>query len=280
MAKQISGGWKRKAFFYDLPSPLHVADPRHQQLGHEAGPGEYAHAAPPYPGTMPQGREDFGSADVLDTGGMQLDTTSAHDHTTGAEWGVSYTRVPDLDIPGAADEDQLRRTHTIHGRDQGASRKQNYSEKVLGFSDERYLSFRIPGLSANATDAIPPEAGGGGRGLTGQSVNNPPLESYLGHGFWPGTTEQLTVDRKLQARIIMRNDERAYTLNVPYFESDSPPPRPGNVSVTPFSALQRMVSGVRKIALQRQTPTVPGDVESEMAMADTESPPIEVGFYG
>ena len=112
------------------------------------------------------------------------------------------------------------------------------------------------------------------------SVNNPPLESYLGRGFWPGHTEQLVVDRKFYNRQIQRHDERAQTTNLPYFEADSPPPRPGNQSVTPFSALQRMVGSVSKIALQRRTPPVPGDIQAEMASEDMNSPIVGTGFYG
>jgi hypothetical protein len=195
-------------------------------------------------------------------------------------WGLAYTRVPDLDEPGGADWDILKDTHAAHDLDQGSSRKQNYSEKVLRFNDEQYLFFRVPGLGVEATDAIPSVSGGGGRGLTGQSVNNPPLESYLSKGFWPGTTEQATVSRKFRARIIQRNDERAQTLNLPYFELNAPPPRPGNQSSTPFRALQRMIGSVSKIALQRRTPPVPGDVQAEMVREDLDSPTVGTSFYG
>lgn len=276
----LSGTWKDTAQYYDAPQALHVADPRHGKPGHESGPAEYAWEAPPYPYTMPRGREDFGSQEVIDTRGQQIDTTHYNTHLEGADWGVAYTRVPDLDEPGGADWDILKDTHAVHDKDQGASRKQNYSERAFQFPDEKYLSFRVPGLGVEAGDPIPSVAGGGQRGLNGLSVNNPPLESYLGKGFWPGTTEQLIVDRKMAARVIQRNDERAQTLNLPYFEQNVPPPKPGNQSVTPFSGLQRMIGSVSKIALARRTPPVPGDIQEERATEDFNSPTVEARFYG
>lgn len=276
----LSGTWRDTAQYYNVPTPLHVADPRHATPGHEPSPGDYASVAPPYPYAQPMGREDFGSEEVPDIRGQQIDVTNYQDHNEGADWGIAYTRVPDIDEPGGADWNILKFTHATHDRDKGASRKQNYSAKTLQFHDEQYLFYRVPGLGVEATDAIPPVAGGGGRGLTGQSVNNPPLESYLGKGFWPGTTEQAVVNRKLYTRIIQRHDERAQTPNLPYFELNTPPVRPGNVSGSPFSGLQRMIKSVSKIALKRETPPVPGDILAERAQADLDSPTVEAGFYG
>jgi hypothetical protein len=276
----VSGAWKDTAIYYDAPSPLHVADPRHARIGKEPGPQDYAFEAPPYPYAKPMGREDFGSQEVIDTRGLQIDATVYNTHDDGRHWGLSYTNVPDLDTPGGIDNDILRKTNVDHDKDQGASRKQNYSEKAPQFYDEKYLWFRIPGLGTEATDSIPSLAGGGGRGLNGLSVNNPPLESYLGQGFWPGTTEQWVVDRKFAARVIQRNDERAQTPNLPYFEANAPAAKPGNQVVSPFSALQRMVGSVSKIALARRTPPTPGDVQEERATEDFESPTVEARFYG
>jgi hypothetical protein len=256
-----------------------VADPRHAEVGHEPGPGDYGFEAPPYPYTKPQGREDFGSQEVNDTRGFLIDRTDTQSHDV-VRWGMDYTTVDELDVPGAPDWDVLGQATIAHAKDEGSSRKQNYSEKTLQFSDEQYLMFRIPGLGPEAGDPIPPESGGGGRGLNGLSVNNPPLESYLGQGFWPGTTEQVLVNRRFYARIIQRHDERAQTPNLPYFEADAPAPRPGNQSTTPFSGLQRMIGSVSKIALQRRTPPVPGDIQAEMAVEDLNSPTVGAGFYG
>jgi hypothetical protein len=229
---------------------------------------------------MPLGTEDFGTKQVIDTGGLQIDT-EVIDHYYGADWGVEYTTLPDLDIPGGADADILRRTHRKHAQDFGASKKQNYSEPVPQFSDEKYLAFRIPGAGEEVGDTIPTIAyGASARGLNSLSVNNPPDDSYLGRGFWPGTTEQLAVARKLYARIIQRHDERAQTVNLPSFEQDVPPPRPGNQSVTPFSGLQRMIASVSKIPLQRRAPDLPGDVQAEMVTEDYQSPTVEARFYG
>lgn len=276
---RLSGAWNDTAQYYSKPSPLHTADPRHDYKGHEPGPQEYAFQAPPYPHAMPRGREDFGTQEVTDIHGMRLDVTPPT-HEEGADWGIAFTRTPDYDVPGGADQDILRHTHVTHGKDQGGSRQQNYSEKALQFHDERYLSFRIPGLGAEAGDIIPPESGGGQRGLNGLTVNNPPLESYLGRGFWPGHTEQLVVDRKFAARVIQRNDERAQTINLPWFETNTPPPTPGNQSTSPFASLQRMVRSVSKTALVRRTPPVPGDIQEERAREDYDSPTVEAGFYG
>jgi hypothetical protein len=275
----VSGTWRDTAIFFNVPDRRHVADPIHGEIGQQPGPGDYAFTAPPYPYTPPQGREDFGSQEVNDTRGFQIDSTPST-HDPDRRPGLDYSTVDEFDTPGAPDWDILTWWFAVHNKDNGSSRKQNYSEKVLEFSDERYLSFRIPGLGAEATDAIPPEAGGGGRGLNGLSVNNPPLESYLGYGFWPGHTEQLVTDRKLYTRIIQRNDERAQTLNLPYFEKDIPRPKPGNQSTTPFTGLQRMVRSVSKIALQRRTPPVPGDIQAEMAIEDLNSPTVGAAFYG
>jgi hypothetical protein len=276
----ISGTWQDTAQYFSKPTPLHVADPRHSKIGHETSPGEYAHEAPPYPYVKPQGREDFGSQEVADIHGQLIDSTDYNDHGDGSVGYLAYTTVADFDVPGGADWDILDMTHEAHNLDKGASKHQNYSEKAFQFYDEKYLFFRVPGLGSEVGDPIPPVAGGGQRGLNGLSVNNPPLESYLGRGFWPGTTEQTVVDRKFQARVIQRNDERASTLNLPYFEVNSPPPTPGNQSVTPFSALQRMVRSVSKIALQRRTPPVPGDIQAERVTEDLNSPSIEPSFYG
>jgi hypothetical protein len=275
----VSGTWRDTAIYYDKPSPLHVADPRHARIGHEPGPQAYGYQAPPYPYAKPRGREDFGSQELIDTRGLQIDN-STYTHDDGRQWGVSYQNLEDVTIAGGNDWDLLQKTNVDHGKDSGASRKQNYSEKAPQFYDEQYLFFRVPGMGVEATDAIPPLAGGGGRGLTGQSVNNPPLESYLGRGFWPGHTEQAVVNRKFAARVIQRNDERAQTPNLPYFEANSPAPRPGNQSVTPFSALQRMVGSVSKIALARRTPPTPGDIQEERTSEDFNSPTVEALFYG
>ena len=276
----LSGTWRDTATFVSKPTPLHVADPRHARIGHEPSPGDYASEAPPYPYTPPQGREDFGSQEVPDIRGQQIDGTNYIGHDDGSVGYVAYTRVNDLAVPGGADWDSLDLSHEAHNKDQGASRKENYSEKTLQFYDEKYRFFRIPGLGAEAGDSIPAESGGGQRGLNGLTINNPPLESYLGKGFWPGTTEQSVVERAFQARVIQRNDERAWSTNLPYFEADSPRPKPGNQSVTPFSALQRMIGSVSKIALQRKTPPVPGDIDSERVTEDLESPTVGTGFYG
>jgi len=275
----VSGAWKDTAIYFNAPSPLHVADPRHAKIGHEPGPQDYGYQAPPYPYAKPLGREDFGSQEIIDTRGLQIDT-SAFLHDDGRQWGIAYTRVPDLDQPGGADWDLLKKTNVDHDKDQGASRKQNYSEKAPQFYDERYLSFRVPGAGSEVGDIIPDLAGGGQRGLNSLSVNNPPLESYLGRGFWPGHTEQFVVDRKFAARVIQRNDERAQTPNLPYFEPNAPAPKPGNQSVTPFSALQRMVGSVSKIALARRSPPTPGDIQEERSQEDPESPTVEARFYG
>jgi hypothetical protein len=229
---------------------------------------------------MPLADENFGTQEVRDTAGLQIDTTP-YDTRIGADWGIAYTRVPDLDEPGGADVDILQQTHPTHARDTGASRKQNYSERTLRFYNEFYRFFRVPGSGAEVADILPREADGAHvRGLNSLTVNNPPLESYLGKGFWPGTTEQAVVDRTFQARVIQRNDERAQTPNLPWFEADSPAPRPGNASTTPFSALQRMIESVRKIPLQRRTPPVPGDIDAERVMEDLNSPPVGADFYG
>lgn len=275
----VSGAWKDVTTSFSVPTPLHVADPRHARRGHEPGPQEYAHEAPPYPYTPPYGKEDFGSQEVPDIRGLQIDTTPI-DHAEGMDVGIAFTRVPDLDEPGGADWDILARTHATHNLDKGASKKQNYSERVLEFYDEKYLFFRIPGLGPEATDPIPALAGGGQRGLNGLSINNPPDDSYLGRGFWPGTTEQWVVDRKFQARVIQRNDERAQSVNLPFFEPNAPPPRPGNVNTTPFTSLQRMVSKVMQLPMPRRTPPVPGDVMEERMREDHDSPTVEAGFYG
>lgn len=277
----VSGTWvQNQRGYYSVPTALHVADPRHQHLGHEPGPQEYAHQAPPVPPVMPAGTPEFGSKEVLDTRGLQIDT-EVIDHYYGADWGVEYTTLPDLDIPGGADTDILRRTHRKHAQDSGASKKQNYSEPVPQFFDEQYLAFRVPGAGEEVGDAIPMLAAGGTvRALNSLSVNNPPDDSYLGRGFWPGHTEQLTVNRKLRTRIIQRHDERAQSLNLPTFDYNAPPPRPGNQSVTPFSALQRMVANVSKIPLQRRTPDLPGDLAAEQAQEDYNSPTVEPRFYG
>ena len=275
----VSGAWKDTAVYYERPSPLHVADPRHGKIGHEPGPQEYGYQAPPYPYAKPRGREDFGSQEIIDTRGLQIDNSS-YVHDDGRQWGLAFTNVDDLDAPGGADLDILPKTFVDHGKDSGASRKQNYSEKALQFYDENYFSFRVPGLGAEAGDILPPLAGGGQRGLNGLSVNNPPLESYLGNGFWPGHTEQFVVSRKMAARVIQRNDERAQTPNLPYFEVNAPSPQPGNQSVTPFRALQRMVGSVSKIALARRTPPTPGDIQEERTIEDPESPTVEARFYG
>jgi hypothetical protein len=276
---RLAGTWRDTALHYNAPERRHVADPVHGEIGHQPGPGDYAFQAPPYPYAQPRGREDFGSQEVNDTRGFQLDTTpSTHDYDRRP--GLDYTTTDELDHPGGVDWDILAWSHAVHSKDAGSSRKQNYSEKTLQFYDEKYLGFRIPGLGTEATEAIPPEAGGGQRGLNGLPVNNPPLESYLGFGFWPGHTEQLVVDRKLYTRIIQRNDERAQTPNLPYFEANAPAPKPGNQSTTPFSALQRMIRTVSKIPIQRRTPPVPGDIEAEMAVEDHHSPTVGASFYG
>jgi hypothetical protein len=216
---------------------------------------------------------------VIDVRGQQLDNTPMN-HDEGSVGILAYTRVPDLDVPGGADWDELKFSHEAHGKDQGASIKQNYSAPMFRFYDEHYLFFRIPGLGPEAGDPIPALSGGGGRGLNGLSVNNPPDDSYLGRGFWPGTTEQEVTDRRFQARIIQRHDERAQTPNLPYFEANTPPPHPGNQSTSPFSNLQRMISGVFKIPISRRTPPVPGDIQEEATSEDYESPTVEAAFYG
>lgn len=273
----VSGSWRDTATFFNVPSPLHVADPRH--VAEEKTPQEYAWSAPPYPYAKPMGREDFGSQEVPDIRGQQLDVTP-YTHEEGSVGALSYTDVDDLDRPGGADWDLLAQTHAAHNKAQGASVKQNYSAPTFRFFDERYLFFRIPGFGPETTDPIPSLAGGGQRGLNGLSINNPSLESYLGQGFWPGTTEQAVVDRRFQARIIQRNDERAQTLNLPFFEPDSAPPKPGNQSISPFNTLQRMMQGVFKIPIARRTPPVPGDIQEERASEDVDSPVVEAAFYG
>jgi hypothetical protein len=275
----VSGTWRDTVTYYNVPTPLHVSDPRHGQPGHEKGPGEYVWQSPPYPYTKPQGREDFGSEEVPDIRGQQIDSTPTT-HDPDIRPGLDYTTTDEIDHPGGPDAEIQGWSSRVHAKDQGASRNQNYSTKILQFFDEKYLFFRIPGLGAEATDPIPPLAGGGGRGLNGLSVNNPPLESYLGRGFWPGTTEQAVVDRKFQARIIQRHDERAQSLNLPYFEPNMPAPKPGTPQTSPFSNLQRMVRSVSKIALARRTPPVPGDIQAEMVQEDMQSPTVEAAFYG
>src|SRR6266508_3723718 len=177
MAQQIiTGAWKRSASFYDVPPALHVADKRHQYLGHERGPGEYAHEAPAIPDRMPVGTEYFATDRVLDTGGIELDQTDYQNHNVGYDWGLDHTRVVDFDDPGGADWDNRKKVYRAHAKDQGASRAQNFGQPLTQFADEHYHFFRWPGYDASQADNIPALAGGGGRGLNAASTNNPPLE--------------------------------------------------------------------------------------------------------
>lgn len=274
----ISGGWKRAATFYDVPPAQHIADKRHQYLGHERSPGEYAHEAPPVPENMPIGVEYFATERVLDTGGLELDEEDYTDHYAGYNWGLDHTRVSDFDEPGAADWDNQKRTLKVHSTDKGASRAQNYGEKILQFWDERYHFFRWPG--SGPVDEIPALAGGGQRGLNSYSANNPPLEMYGGEGFQRGTTEKEYTERKFAVKIIQGHDARPWWPNIAYAEPDTPAvTAKEGTPASPFSALQRMIQRVQKTATPRRSPEPPGDYQAEMAAAsEGPSPVIEYGF--
>jgi hypothetical protein len=277
----VTGAWKKAATFYDVPPALHVADKRHQTLGHERGPGEYAHEAPPIPDRMPLGPEYFATERVADTWGIQIDNTPYMTHDEGNTWGLDHTRVVDFDDPGGADWDNRKRAYRVHAKDQGASRRQNYREKIEQFHDERYHFFRWPGFGPEFSDQIPALAGGGQRGLNAFSVNNPPLEMYDGAGFRSGITEKEYTERKFNVRIIMRNDARPWTPNLAYSEPDTPPVRAkAETPASPFSGLQRMILRVQKTATQRRSPELPGDAQAEAAQfaENQPSPVIEFGF--
>lgn len=276
MPSAVTGAWKRKATYYDVPPAVHVADPQHQHIGHQADPGEFSYEAPPVRADAAIGPENFGSQEVIDTGGRPLDQTP-RDHGLGYNWPVERTSVADMDTPGGADVDLLIQTHSQHNI---RTRDANFLETPFQFPDERYLGFRIPGMGAEATDGIPALAGGGQRGLNGLSVNNPPLDSYLGHGFWPGTTEWQRVMRKFQVRIIQRHDMRALTPNEAYKEPDAPAPKKGTPYNSPFSALQRVISSFsQRPALRRQPPDLAETILQSEGQLPSENVTVDSGFW-
>jgi len=254
VAAPVSGTWRRSSgALFDVPAALHLADRRHKLPGHDTDPGAHSYHAPAQIAEGPAGEEYFATQDVLDSGGLVLDTTpSTHDDGLGV--GVEPTSVTDMDTPGGADWDLLAKTHPRHARNQGAPARSTYQPRQFQFHDERYEAPRVEGFGPEATDGLPALAGGGGRGLNGLSVNNPPLESYGGRGFRYGTTEQSWVRRKFPVRIIQRHDALPWTPNLAVVDTDAPPPARGTPYTSPFSALQRMLGDVAKQPHLRRTP--------------------------
>ena len=243
-----SGNWKRTAGYYNLPSPLHVADPAHEQPGVAEGESAYTYTAT---SALPlQGEESWGSGYVLTDMSRPFDATST-DHTVGPTADVMTTRVADLDQPGGNDVDHLRASLPEHMEDMGATVQETYGVPSLQFHDERYHGTYTEPIGPEYAEAIPPLAGGQQRGMNGLAVNSPPLEMYDGRGFRYGHVNKWGVDRKFAARIIQRHDMHALFDNTAYAPVDQPPGSPDSSS---FNLHMRTIRNIQQRPQLRRTP--------------------------
>lgn len=252
----LTGAWARskgKGFFADPEEQLHTADARHHFPGHDQE-GSYTHDAPPTEAMGFDVSENWGSDYVVNTGGeflspdLEMDYYAKFDGEGGT---VSYVRPEDISRPGGQDSRQLGITLPRHAADYGANRQLNAPRyREMQQAHESYEGARIQGFGPEAS-AVSDEALR--RGLSADPVNNPPSDSYEGHGYRFGWTEQSWVNRKLvgQGMNMRVNDERMWTLNLAATPTDAPaqPRALQNPYTTPFSSLQRAV----KILMQRPT---------------------------
>lgn len=252
----FSGAWSRtkgKGFFQDPEERLHTSDARHYFPGHDQEPG-YTYAAPPAESLGYDVRETWGTEYVVNTGGDVLSPDLEMDYNAkfqGEGGTLNYIGPLDISRPGGQDAGQLSVTLPKHARDLGANRQLNTPRyRELQQAHESYGGTRIEGFGPEAS-AVSDEALR--RGLSADPVNNPPDDSYEGHGYRFGWTEQSWVDRKLVGQgLNMRvNDERMWTLNLADVAVDAPPPPRArqNPYTVPFSSLQRAV----KVLMQRPT---------------------------
>ena len=265
-----SGQWKRTVGFYNLPSPLHVADPAHNQPGVTEGENAYTYTST---SALPlEGEESWGSGYVLADMSRPFDATPV-DHTVGSTAAdVEITRLQDLDQPGGNEADWIAHSRAEHYVDYGATTAQNYGEPSFQFADEQYHGAYTPGPGPEYAEAIPALAGGGQRGLNGLAVNSPPLDSYDGKGFRYGHVHKWGVDRKFAARIIQRHDMKALFDNVAYAPVDQPA---GSPDSSTFSLFARTIRNIQQRPQLRRTPelsssavTYDGTGEESAAIGD------------
>lgn len=265
MQTPYSGALKRTSGFYNLPSPLHVADPAHEQPGVFEGENAYTYTAPP--SALPlEGNESWGSDYIVADMSAIFDQTP-WDTSFGPTADVAITRVQDLDEPGGNDADFLRDSLPEHEQNLGATVAQNYAAPSLQFSDERYmgLDFESPGNSF--AQGIPALAGGGQRGLNSLDENNPPLEMYGGQGYRRGHVNWWRVDRSFAARIIQRHDMKALFDNTAYGPTDQPGIGTPDSSGLPLFA--RAIKNINQTPQLRRTPEVPSSYVTDDGTGET-----------
>lgn len=247
----FSGSWLKTNYFVDPPTPLHQADPSHAM----PEPGDPTVGAWSGPAILQQDPAPYLVGEsvpwVVDTEGLTLDLTPWGDHEDGYDsenYSESFTMPWDGGAP--ADVAQAHATGLAHSRDYGAAHKHVYDTPPFQAADERYLGEYIEGFGPLE---IPVLAGGGQRGLNSYGVNNPPLESYGGHGFRYGFTEMMTVDRKMYdpERV---HDERLISANTVTEIDDQPVPGDAGPYNEPFSSLARILTTVNQRPMVRRQP--------------------------
>lgn len=249
----VSGAWKgrRTGAYVDLPQALPRVDPAHASntpadptIGAWGAPSVAAVESDPAPYLWEQ-------VDWVANGGdgLVLDVTPA-DHAEGGPT-VAYRSGFTVGAVNPGDVDQQAASAAAHGRDFGSDRASTYGAPPTQFADERYESARFEGVGPVS---LAPQVFT--RGLNGLADNNP-------DGFRPGYVEQNWVDRKFAVGERV-HDMRILTPDLPFVDTDAPPPADPGAYNSPFSSLARMVTSVnQRPMIRREAPPVDQDVISD-----------------
>lgn len=252
--RTFAGGWLRKTFQTTPPELLHTADPDHGRVT-PGDPTVGAYGAPPIVSTdpapyLPEVQYQEVPWVVSTTGGFVNQTPDNHDSGLPLENFTEGFTTPGGAAPG--DVDMQRASALAHGTDYGASRELNSDIPPFQASDERWIGDRFESFGP-VGDLIPTIAGGGGRGLNGLTVNNPPDDSYQGRGYRYGWVEQTWVDRKMYDPTRV-HDERLNLPNVADFETNNPPPVGAGPYNSPWDSMARPITNIAQRPLMRRQP--------------------------
>lgn len=242
----FANGWLNRQGFHQEPlGQLPRVSPRHGQTD-TPDPSAYTWEAPAAAETA-ETNEYPGSEWVVNTGGLVLDQTPT-DHDDGLAPKSRPARGAGPAGQGGEELRLVEDTMAAHQRDQGATRRTTYAPPPLQFASEEYGGARFDGFGP-----VPVSDDARRRGLNGDEVNNPPLESYQGRGYRWGWVEQQWVDRKffVGERV---HDARVVMSNLATVADDQPPPAKGNPYTSPFRSLAKGVTRTWQTPMQRREP--------------------------
>jgi hypothetical protein len=182
--------------------------------------------------------------------------------------GVVFDRTP-AGHYGDGPRSMDRPPSAGHRQDFGAEEREHYDEPTFQFTSDRINGVVVePGYDGTAVNTTAVR-----RGLNGDPVNNPPVESYGGRPWRFGQYRQTWKEHNYAP------PPRVHTYRIvsPYTASavgDAPPPAVPSPYSGPYSHLARSVRNIGRKPMLRRPP----EPLSEAIISDQGGPPAQVPF--